>query len=51
MANDLPKGDVLFIVSAQETPMKQSMRRVAMTLRLRGRGIAAITPETINCAV
>ncbi len=50
IADGLPAGSVLFIVPAQETPMKQRMRRVAAALRAQGRGIAAITPPANRSA-
>lgn len=46
VANDLPAGSVLFVVPADETPIKRSMRSVARTLRRQGRRIAAIRSAT-----
>lgn len=42
LANDLPTGSVLFIVTDEETPLKRSMRKIASSLQRKGRCVAAI---------
>ncbi len=48
IANRLPQGTVLFVVPSQELPVKTSMRRVALTLRARGRLIGAVTSGRVG---
>ncbi len=39
VAKGLPCGSALFVVPTEETPMKQSMRQLAIALRSRGRKV------------
>jgi hypothetical protein len=46
LAHSLPAGSMLFVVPADETPMKHRMREIAATLRHQGRRIAAVPSKT-----
>lgn len=47
IANGLPPGNVLFVVPARETLMKERMRRVAATLQSQGYRLSAIISEIL----
>lgn len=42
LANTLPEGDTLFVVPAGQTPIRQSMGRVAAQLRARGQRVEVV---------
>jgi hypothetical protein len=45
LADSLAPGDALLVIPATETPLKGSMRKVASTLRARGRTIATVSAD------
>jgi len=47
IANGLPRGNILFVVPAGETLMKERMRRVAATLQSQGYRLSAIISENL----
>ena len=48
LAAELEPDGALFVVPTAETPLKQTMRQVATTLRHRGHSISAVSADDVR---
>lgn len=45
IANTLPPGEMLFVVTPHKSPMLQNTRRVAASMRAQGHAVAVMTAD------